>query len=357
MPGRLPHRGRPTAPATSLPYDHPVSDDRAEVMQQILDETYAEAEHAALMWQTQAWRESRPLAGMRVLDATPVFHNTLAKYVPLLAAGADLSVWLSPVLPHGPATADLLRRIGVSTLDTFPVGRTYDVVLDCAGVLATAGSRAGYVELTKSGQHVYEDCPRPVLMADDSRIKLIETTLGTGDGFIRGLAHFGHTDLSGQSVVVFGCGKVGRGAAWHALRAGAVVALIDPDPAARAPSGCVLIDANDSESMRATVQDAWCIASATGVAGALSPLCGLVSGSDAILVNLGAEDEYGPDMPHDRVLNAKAPVNFVLAEPTGWPTSTPPSRCTTRAVWNCSAAATRPGSAPRPRTSRRRYSR
>ncbi len=284
-------------------------------MQQILDETYAEAEHAALTWQTRSWRESRPLAGMRVLDATPVFHNTLAKYVPLLVAGADLTVSLSPLLPHDPATADLLGRMGIHVVSEHD-GATYDVVLDCAGVLATAGSRAGYVELTKSGQHVYEACPKPVLMADDSRIKLIETTLGTGDGFVRGLAHFGHADLAGRSVVVFGCGKVGRGAAWRARRAGADVALIDPDPSARAPSGCVLIDANDAESVRARVEGAWCIASATGVAGTLSPLSGLLADSEAILANLGAEDEYGPGMPPDRVLNAKAPVNFALAEPT-----------------------------------------
>src|SRR5690606_20672540 len=111
-----------------------------------------------------------------------------------------------------------------------------------------------------------------------------------------------------RSVVVFGCGKVGRGAAWRARRAGADVALIDPDPSARAPSGCVLIDANDAESVRARVEGAWCIASATGVAGTLSPLSGLLADSEAILANLGAEDEYGPGMPPDRVLNAKAPV-------------------------------------------------
>ena len=64
------------------------------------------------------------------------------------------------------------------------------------------------------------------------------------------------------------------------------------------------------------MEGAWCIASATGVAGTLSPLSGLLADSEAILANLGAEDEYGPGMPPDRVLNAKAPVNFALAEPT-----------------------------------------
>lgn len=35
-----------------------------------------------------------------------------------------------------------------------------------------------------------------------------------------------------------------------------------------------------------------------------------------VLVNIGAEDEYGPLFPEQSVLNRKVAVNFALEEPT-----------------------------------------
>lgn len=269
-------------------------------VRKILDRQYTTADYPALDWQARQWDRTRPFDGLRVLDATPVFGNTLAKYVPLLAAGAHVSVALSPLLPHGREFSALLPELGIPVVES-PSG-TYDVVMDCAGVLAHVGSRSGYVELTKTGQHVYAHCPKPVLLADDSRIKHIETSLGTGDGFLRGLAHFGHPDVSGRTIVVFGGGKVGRGAAMSAREAGADVTVVDPAvPGGTAPS---------------TFDGVWCVVSATGISGALAPLTQQLRDSTAILANLGAEDEFGPAMPADRVLNAKAPVNFALPEPT-----------------------------------------
>ena len=297
-----------------MPYDHRVPDVRAEALRAILDQTYSPSDHPALIWQTEQWHVNRPLAGNRIADATPVFHNTLAKYVPLLAAGADLTIVLSPLLPHDPNTVTLLHQVGIPV--TTRTADRYDVALDCAGILAQTPVRVGYVELTKSGQHVYESSTAPVFLADDSRIKLIETVLGTGDGFVRGLAHFGHPDLNGRAIVVFGCGKVGRGAALAALAAGASVTLVDPDPDVRPPAVCSLIDAADTSAVRAALDRAWGVASATGIAGALGPWAEYLAGSDLVVANLGAEDEFGPDMPEHRVLNDKAPVNFALDEPT-----------------------------------------
>ena len=92
--------------------------------------------------------------------------------------------------------------------------------------------------------------------------------------------------------------------------------FVDPDTDARPPDGCSLIDAADTTAVRAALDSAWCVASATGIAGALGPWAEYLAGSDLVLANLGAEDEFGPDMPEARVLNDKAPVNFALAEPT-----------------------------------------
>jgi adenosylhomocysteinase len=266
----------------------------------ILDRTYSRADYPVLDRQARQWEATRPLAGVRLLDATPLFTNTLAKYVPLLSAGAELHVALSPLLPHDPQVAASLSTLGVPVI-TATEG-PYDVVMDCAGVLSAVPTVRGYVELTKSGEHVYTDCAKPVVLVDDSRTKHIETSLGTGEGFLRALAHFGYPDLTGRSVVVFGAGKVGRGAAVYARDAGAVVSVIDLT--------------SKTEYVRESIDHAWCVVSATGVAGALAPLTDQLRDGQAILVNLGAEDEFGPDMPADRVLNQKVPVNFALPEPT-----------------------------------------
>lgn len=117
-------------------------------------------------------------------------------------------------------------------------------------------------------------------------------------------------------MVVFGSGKVGRGAAMKARGVGADVTVIDSDPHAQPPAGCTLIPADDVAAVQALLASAWCVVSATGVRGALDPWAEFLIRSDAVLANLGADDEFGPHMPPERVLNDKAPVNFALAEPT-----------------------------------------
>ena len=51
---------------------------------------YRQEEFPVLLHQCETWAESRPLEGCRVIDASPVFRNTCAKYAALLAAGEPL---------------------------------------------------------------------------------------------------------------------------------------------------------------------------------------------------------------------------------------------------------------------------
>ena len=43
---------------------------------------------------------------------------------------------------------------------------------------------------------------------------------------------------------------------------------------------------------------------------------GALANSPALIVNMGVEDEFGPGLPAERVLNNKQPLNFILDEPT-----------------------------------------
>jgi adenosylhomocysteinase len=276
---------------------------------------YAPAEFPALYAQARSWRQSRPLAGQRVLDATPVFANTLPKYYALLAGGAEVVVGAGHGIPGDPTVVAQLESFGISlAADDAPSGE-FDVVLDCAGAHADVPSRTGYAELTRSGLIRYRNCARPVVMVDSGELKRIETTLGTGDGFVRAVAHLGHPVAAGHEVVVLGGGKVGYGVAAVCLAAGAAVTVIDPLPVA-IPTGAARVAAADHAAVRSALASAWCVVSATGRRHGLTDLAGILATSPALLANMGAEDEFGPQLPAERVLNAKVPVNFVLAEPT-----------------------------------------
>jgi len=289
----------------------------------LLDELlahYGAAAFPALLAQYRDWSRSRPLVGLRVLDAAPLFRNTLAKHAALRAAGADLTLVVSDAVPHDPAAAARATAAGLRVLDAVACRReAFDIVLDCAGGLADLAPRLGFVELTRSGVARYAGSAKPVFVADAGRLKLIETALGTGDGLVRALRHLGHDDLRGWRCVVFGCGKVGRGIIRSLRAAGAEPVAVD-DPAAL-PVGLPGIDRHDAAAVTAALARAACVITATGVRHALHGRypAAAVLGSGALLVNMGVEDEFGPEIPEDRILNRNRPLNFILDEPTRMP--------------------------------------
>lgn len=294
----------------------PPTDDERTV--RIRDEVLAHfpnAEFPALSEWGRRGLAGRPLAGLRILVAFPTWPNTLALYLTLMQSGAELVFTPGPVMPHDPVSVARLPQFNVAVTDD-PAGITPDIVMDCAGVLAEVPSRLGYVELTQSGVTAYRSCPQPVFLVDAGRIKMIENSLGTGDGFVRGLAHKGYPVIAGRRIVVFGGGKVGGGVARRCAADGADVVVIDRHPAVGIEGAVRFVAAADAEAVRNAIHTAWCIVTATGEAGAVAPFASDLANSGALLANMGVADEYGPRVPADRVLNGKKPLNFCLAEPT-----------------------------------------
>lgn len=285
-----------------------------------LDDRYAKSDYPVLEWQCRQWSASRPLEGLEVLDATPLFCNTLLKYRSLIAAGARLTVGLSDFISYDQRALDFVRgELKLRVVDNSH-GR-YDVVADCAAAYCGADARLGYVELTRSGVEKYKAMGVTVYVADSSLIKRIETEIGTGDSFFRAMAEMGYRDWRGGKLVIFGSGKVGRGILTGSVAAGAkCVVVTDPADAndfVKATAEKV-IDFRSRHDVDQAMEGAYAAVMATGVVGAFSRTATVdkVVKSDTILANMGAEDEFGDGVPNERVLREKRTLNFILDEPT-----------------------------------------
>lgn len=278
---------------------------------------YPPESRAALTCQRERWEATRPFTGLTVLDATPLFRNTLLKHACLRAAGAEVWVGYGRTMPYDSAVAAHLAEFGLREPDAARLAQGFDVVLDCAGAFADVPARLGRAELTRSGAMRYAHCPEPVFLADAGRIKTFETALGTGDGLVRGLAHVGFGSLCGKRAIVFGCGKVGRGILFRLMREGAEAVVVDCAEVCP-PRGVSLVPLADHAAVARLLARADVVVTATGVRHALAGKVGAAAliRSPAALANMGVEDEFGPDVPAARVLNHKAPLNFLLDDPT-----------------------------------------
>lgn len=272
------------------------------------------------------WGSTRPFRGLKVLVATPVFRNTLLQYRALVAGGAELSVGLT--FANDQKIVQLLGAAGVPVVTSEEAlaaegrGELFDLILDCAGCFAKCHPRIGFVELTRSGVQFYENAEVPVYVADSGIVKRIETSLGTGEGYIRALAELGYKDVENKNCVVFGSGKVGTGIVLQLLRLGACVRVVtDTSFGSNAfldANGVEVSDCKDVGAVAALVRAADFVVTATGVKDALAvpELTQAFLESRAVLANMGVEDEFGADVPPERVLNNKETLNFILEEPT-----------------------------------------
>lgn len=293
-----------------------------QALQTLLQERYPKDECPALTAQHQRWQEEKPLQGVRVLDATPLFLNTLVKHLVLLAGGAELIVGVSQDIPRDEAALQWLQRIGVPVVDAavknLPI--TVDVITDCAGSFRRHTPRLGVVELTRSGAQYYQNSSLPAVLVDDSVCKTFETVQGTGDGFVRAMKQLGYRDFAGKRVLLLGCGKVGSGIAKAVLATGAQLQVVEcAEKAGNIPAGAQWVDMKHPSQVQKALQESWCVVTATGVKNALEAIGGaetVLNNPQLILANMGVENEYGSSIPVERILNGCQPLNFILEEPT-----------------------------------------
>lgn len=108
-----------------------------------LADHYEPDEYPALQRQIIEWTDSRPLDGLRVLDASPIFRNTMTKYLALQRGGAQITVARGPGIPSDETVVSRLPGFGIRVADAAASNEEYDIVFDCAGAYAGTRARIG----------------------------------------------------------------------------------------------------------------------------------------------------------------------------------------------------------------------
>lgn len=304
----------------------------------IISEHYEPSEYPALSLLADQWICARPFENLKILVATPIYRNTLVQYMTLISGGASIYVGRAvggngtPAMPCDANVVQIIKDAGIPVITdedvkSGKVSDDFDLILDCAGQFSFCHPRIGFVELTRSGVQFFEKSEFPVYVADSGIVKRIETVLGTGDGYFRGLEKLGYGNFENKNLIVFGSGKVGCGIALQGVRRGMKVVTVTDTSRRNSPTDfCSVLERNDvkivdcfnESAVRQSIANSDFLVTATGVKGALSVSSALAVNEFAKLVaaNMGVEDEFGEIVEKNRVLNGKAPLNFMLEEPT-----------------------------------------
>jgi adenosylhomocysteinase len=265
----------------------------------------------------------RPFEGKTVVFGHLLVRNSIVVAEALWRGGAEIV--LSEAHPS-PAEAPVRTDLDRHAIPVLPVDRAVragEWFLDVGAVLGRRRLPRGAAEVTRTGVLHYQGLPCPVISADDSRCKRIEGFFGTGDGFVRAWRELRpNAPLEGQAVVIFGFGKIGRGVA-HRLRRlpmRVVVAETDAQVLRRAESeGFVVVEALPTPELEQTLAAADIVIAVTGRPGVIgeSLPAAWFRRNRPTLVNLGAEDEFGPAFDDGEILGGRhLPLNFHLARPT-----------------------------------------
>jgi len=298
--------------------------------------------------QIQEWSKTKPLDHVTILHYIPITHSTVRKVHALIQGGAQVDLLRGQGGPSEVENTciDRLRKIGLKVFDNpteiTQSGKEYDYFLDCAGRLSSIPGKEpntiltpkyGYVELTQSGLQYYKDKSLPVISIDTSKVKLLETILGTGEGIYRALHELVRIEevyqiaMKDLKVVLFGYGKVGTGIARKLHENIAKVTVIEKDESKsnidRAKRHFVVINSSNKAAVKEAIKDSHLIITATGIPDLMSREFPEKNGSydpvftDKILVNAGGLKEFGPTFTkHPRLILEGRAINFGLEVPT-----------------------------------------
>ena len=292
-----------------------------KVLEEYFAKAYKKEEYPTLAIQREVWSKTRPLEGITILDATPLCYNSIYKYMNLIYAGAKLSIGINPLSTTPTKLTELIKQANIELVSSKDEPKEFDIIMDCAAQFINFKAKKGRVELTRSGTELYRERGERVFMADGGKIKLIETCIGTGQGYFRAMDYLGYSNWNSKKLALFGCGKVGQGILKAAVERGIDVIVIS-DPIA-IPNHIKkiahqIVDYRNKEAVTKATLSCYAMVTAIGQHGAVGRTIDTeeLINSNLLLANMGAEDEYGNSFPSSRILANKDSLNFILDEPT-----------------------------------------
>ena len=267
--------------------------------------------------QIAAFKSSRPFEGKRILDATPIFFNTLLKYEAIIAGGGHLEVFCNNKA-FDYRVIGILQQHGIPVhTNTENIGE-FDLVFDCGAELKKVQSRfLDVVELTASGVTKYRSSFQNVVSVDNSRLKEHETRYGTANGLIRALEKlnlFFNDGKETRNAIVFGYGKVGQGICHELERNNHQVFVVEKPGKSVKEFPCYYTD--QKEIIFNAIMDSNLVISAVGTYNAVGEMfysCRELFPDNVRFINMGYEQEF---VGWENAENNGYPLNFILEEPT-----------------------------------------
>ncbi len=287
---------------------------------QIYDENKAPFLHRQLL----EWQKTRPLTGLSILHHVPLVPKTLLKIACLVASGAEVTVTNpSFLIPHEEAISALQAdNITYVPKLTSLKGKMFDLYFDYNAELyrALGQPKHGSIELTGSGDQFYREqtLTFPVISIDRTYTKQLETVFGVAESAHHSISQLTGLNLSNQSWLIFGFGKIGRGLAYYCVNHDLPIIVVDVDAHARFAAqsfGIPTIHPSDTYFLKVALSESNIVVTATGRKSVLDPYPKQWF-KDKILANMGVLDEFGDQFNKNDVLNEKMSINSVLEDPT-----------------------------------------
>lgn len=269
------------------------------------------------------YQASQPYKGFTIVHNVPLTQTTLMKIACLKAAGADLVVTNPSFMNEDMDAIQVLANEQVPYVPLELVKGEFDFLLDCGAELVdSCHANKGIVELTRTGAMRYQQHKEfhvPIVSVDDTRLKCLETCLGTGEGVYRAITQVADVDLTNKNVLIFGFGKVGIGIAYYFSKITPNIIVVEADSARLKlieQRGYQSVDARQAQLVERAADKSDLIVTATGLKDIISNNYHPLAFKGKLLANAGAEDEFGFAFEAKDVLADKKPVNFILKEPT-----------------------------------------
>lgn len=270
-----------------------------------------------------AYKSAQPYKGFSIVHNVPLTQTTLLKIACLKAAGADLVVTNPSFMNEDQDAIQVLENEKISYVPLEQIKGEFDFLLDCGAELVdTCYANKGIVELTRTGAMRYQQHKEfhvPIVSVDDTRLKCLETCLGTGEGVYRAITQIANVELTDKNILLFGFGKVGIGIAYYFSKITSSIIVAEADSARLKlieQRNYQSIDAKNSQEVEQAAEKSDLIITATGLKDIISNNYHPQAFKGKLLANAGAEDEFGFAFEACEVLADKKPVNFILKEPT-----------------------------------------